>query len=389
MAKTVSVRIGRGSTSHNNRNFIAKNVDAERTKNNVVLCYDPIEKVYHELFDEAVKNYNAKQTRTDRMIRNYFEKIRTGKQEKVSHEVIIQIGNKDDTPANSPEGEQAKEMLEEYYSGFRERNKNFHVFSAHIHMDEATPHLHIDFVPFTTGSKRGLETRVSLKQALADLGFEGGTKRNTEWSLWANAEKKELEKIMEKHNIKRLENDEHGGHLDVYDFQCKMRKKEVKALDTELKGLKEEKETVEKDLLKIKRKEQELIKDENTYRTSEEYKLPKKIFSQSWKSYVEETVKPFIQKLIDIICSLIRMIKELKKEKHDLENDRNALKESREYYIKKNNELNKDAQKYKKLQDELGDNKVNEIIKKHDEKQRVIDERKMLQYGRDHNGYIR
>lgn len=64
-------------------------------------------------------------------------------------------------------------MLDEYYQGFQERNTNLRVFSAHLHMDEATPHLHIDFVPFTTGSKRGLDTRVSLKQALAAQGFKG------------------------------------------------------------------------------------------------------------------------------------------------------------------------------------------------------------------------
>ena len=47
-------------------------------------------------------------------------------------------------------------------------------------MDEATPHLHIDFVPFTTSSKRGLDTRVSLKQALAAQGFKGGSRGDTE-----------------------------------------------------------------------------------------------------------------------------------------------------------------------------------------------------------------
>jgi len=61
---------------------------------------------------------------------------------------------------------------------------NLRVFSAHMHLDEATPHLHIDFVPFTTGSKRGLETRVSLKKALAAMGFTGGTRSETEWNQW-------------------------------------------------------------------------------------------------------------------------------------------------------------------------------------------------------------
>ena len=107
------------------------------------------------------------------MIENYYEKICSGKQEKPFYEVIFQIGNKDDMSAAGENGELAKTVLDEFMQGFQQRNPQLQVFSAHLHMDEATPHLHIDFIPFTTGSKRGLSTRVSLKQALADQGFAG------------------------------------------------------------------------------------------------------------------------------------------------------------------------------------------------------------------------
>ena len=73
--------------------------------------------------------------------------------------------------AGSENGNLARQVLDEYCQQFQKRNPNLYVFSAHLHMDEATPHLHIDFVPFTTGSKRGLDTRVSLKQALAKQGL--------------------------------------------------------------------------------------------------------------------------------------------------------------------------------------------------------------------------
>ena len=82
--------------------------------------------------------------------------------------------------AESENGLLAQKILDEYYRDFQERNPYLRVFSAHLHMDEATPHLHIDFVPFTTGSKRGLDTRVSLKQALAKQGFKGGSRGDTE-----------------------------------------------------------------------------------------------------------------------------------------------------------------------------------------------------------------
>ena len=176
--------LGKGSVSHNSRKFKAENIDGERTSQNITYCDLPIKKVYHHLFDEARQRHNAKQSRDDRCIDDYYEKIRAGKQEKLFHEIILQIGNKENMSSLSENGQLAAKMLDEYMQAFQNRNPNLLVFSAHLHMDEATPHLHIDFVPYITGSKRGLDTRVSLKQALAALGFTGGTRGDTEWSQW-------------------------------------------------------------------------------------------------------------------------------------------------------------------------------------------------------------
>ncbi len=158
MQRTISAMVGKGSVNHNSRKFKAENVDGSRTHLNIDYCNEPIKKIYHELFDEALKRYNEKQTRADRRIENYYEKIRNSKQEKPFHELILQIGDKENMSAESENGQLARQILDEYYSGFHERNPNLKVFSAHLHMDEVTPHLHIDFVPFTTGSKRGLDT---------------------------------------------------------------------------------------------------------------------------------------------------------------------------------------------------------------------------------------
>ena len=149
MQRTISIMTGKGSPNHNDRKFTAKNVDAERTENNIVYCNKNIKQVYHKLFDEAVARYNAKQTRKDRMIGDYYEKIRTGKQEKPFCEIILQIGDKDNMGAETENGQLAKKILDEYMKGFQDRNPNLYVFSAHLHMDEATSHLPIDFVPFT------------------------------------------------------------------------------------------------------------------------------------------------------------------------------------------------------------------------------------------------
>ena len=148
MQRTISAMVGKGSVNHNSRKFHAKNTDPNRTENNIEYCNEPIREVYHKLFDEALKQYNEKQTRADRVIPDYYEKIRSSKQEKPFHELILQIGDKDNMSATTEDGARAKEILDDYYRDFQVRNPNLYVFSAHLHMDEATPHLHIDFVPF-------------------------------------------------------------------------------------------------------------------------------------------------------------------------------------------------------------------------------------------------
>jgi hypothetical protein len=187
--------------SHNSRQFKASNIDSDRTHLNVAYCNQPIKDVYHELFDDALQRYNEKQKRADRCINDYYEMIRTSKQEKLFYEVIFQVANLENMAAASEDGQLAATVLDEFIRDFQERNPCLKVFSAHLHMDEATPHLHVDFVPFINGSKRGLGTRVSLKQALANQGFEGGARGDTEWNQWVKSEKQHLSQVMERHRV--------------------------------------------------------------------------------------------------------------------------------------------------------------------------------------------
>ena len=231
---------GKGSVNHNSRKFHAKNTDPERSYLNIEYINENIEDVYHELFDEALARYNEKQSRKDRCIDNYYEKIRSGKQEKTFHEIILQIGDKDNMGAKTEDGQLAAKILNEYMQDFQQRNPTLRVFSAYLHMDEATPHLHIDFVPYTTESKRGLDTRVSLKQALSALGFKGGTRRETELNQWVVAEKKQLAAVMERHGIEWEQKGTREKHLSVLDFEKQERVKEVAALEKAISGGKEE-----------------------------------------------------------------------------------------------------------------------------------------------------
>lgn len=188
---------------------------------------------------------HAKQKRKDRCIENYYEKIRDGKQEKTFYEVIFQVGNKDDMATAGENGELARAILDKFYHSFLKRNPQLHVYSAHLHMDEATPHLHIDFIPFTTGSKRGLSTRVSLKQALADQGIAGEGRSLTERDLWVQKEKEAFAAIMLEHGIEWEQKGEHKEHLSVLEFKREKRKEEIAELEQTLERVQQKQVSVQ------------------------------------------------------------------------------------------------------------------------------------------------
>ena len=231
MKRTISAMSGKGSVNHNRRTFTAENVDPARSHLNIEYCYTPIEQAYDQLFGEALAAYNAKQKRKDRCIDNYYEKIRQSKQEKPFYEVIFQIGNKEDMGAATENGELAASILDKFFHEFIKRNPQLHVFSAHLHLDEATPHLHIDFIPFISGSARGLATRVSLKQALAAQGIEGEGRSLTERNLWVQKEKESLAALMLEYGIEWEQKDEHREHLSVLEYKKEQRAHELAELE--------------------------------------------------------------------------------------------------------------------------------------------------------------
>ena len=304
MQRTISAMVGKGSVNHNSRKFKAENVDGSRTHLNIDYCNENIKKVYHELFDEALKRYNEKQTRADRRIENYYEKIRNSKQEKPFHELILQIGDKENMSAESENGTLAREVLDEYYRGFQERNPQLKVFSAHLHMDEATPHLHIDFVPFTTGSKRGLDTRVSLKQALAAQGFKGGTRGDTEWNQWVSAEKSALAFVMERRGIEWEHKGTHEKHLSVLDYKKQEREKEIAVLDNQLAEKKDEFRVMADRIENFDNGEKSLQKLDESIMNEPEYQLPEPPAMMSSRSYKSKFIEPLIARFKSLISTL-------------------------------------------------------------------------------------
>ena len=348
--------LGKGSVNHNTRAFSAKNVDRERSSRNVELCHSDIKQVYHELFDEALDRYNARQKRNDRKIDNYYEKIRQSKQEKLFHEVIFQIGNKDDMNARSYVGQLAKDILIEYMQEFQRRNPNLYVFSAHLHMDEETPHIHIDFVPFIRNSKRGLDTRVSLKGALAEQGFSGGTRGATEWNQWIEAEKVELSKVMESYGIQWKQLETHHKHLSVLEFEKAERAKEVAELD----------EKIERSVTKLN-EAQQLV--ENQLSRAEEFA---KLGDQFRKIGEELKLDNAELKIVNTVEK--RKNIQLSEKNQLLQAENEGLEGAKEVLLSKNKELEMQQQKLRNELELMADSK-----KKLEQNVRIYDEDRQWQ----------
>lgn len=376
MQRTISAMVGDGSVNHNSRKFKAANVDGERTHLNVDYCNENIKKVYHKLFDEALKKYNDKQTRSDRKIKNYYDKICNSKQEKPFHEIILQIGNKEDMGAESENGQLAKQVLDEYFRGFQERNPQLRVFSAHLHMDEATPHIHIDFVPFTTGSKRGLETRVSLKQALAAQGFKGGTRSDTEWNQWVQSEKEQLAAVMERYGIEWEHKGTHEKHLSVLEYKKQEREKEIEQLDNQLAEKKDEFVSVQNRIQNYDNGTKVITELEQRIENDSEYQLPDPPVLMSAKSYKMKFVEPLIKKLKAVIKEVFFRYYKARDDYNRLNVTNGTLYRDNEKLTKinakltgENENLRAENRDYKLLRKVFGSKQIDNLLEQAREKQ--------------------
>lgn len=369
MKRTISVMVGKGSVRHNSREFHAKNTDPARSDQNIHYCNTPIRQVYHTLFDDALERYNAKQTREDRRISDYYEKIRSGKQEKPFHEVILQIGDKDNMNALDENGQLAKVILDEYYRDFQERNPYLRVFSAHLHMDEATPHIHIDFVPFTTGSKRGLDTRVSLKQALNTQGFRGGTRHETEWAQWVQAEKEQLAAVMARHGVEWEHRDSHEKHLSVYDFEKKMRAREVAELTETAREKAEAVKILEDRLSNYDAAKNSISEMKQKLKTDPDYQLPEPTTLMSAKTYKSKFADVVVERLKQLIIGILaRYFKvmddymRVNRANGNLYRENEYLREENQALRQENDQLREQSRSFSLLQRVFGAERINALV---------------------------
>ena len=228
--KRISFGQGKGSLTHNNREFVAANVDPLRTPDNITFVCQPIGEAYEQLFVESTERYNARQKRNDRKIHvSYYESlfgvkpcntVRTSADKRKSfYEDVVQIGKKEDSGYGTEDFQLVADCLKEYMKGFQKRNPNFYVFNAVLHLDEATPHLHIDYIP-VGHYKRGQDTQNGIAQALKEMGYGEGKQAIARWRA---AEVEVLNKICREHGIKPLAPEKARGTIELPEYKEKRR----------------------------------------------------------------------------------------------------------------------------------------------------------------------
>lgn len=241
---SISFRVDSGFLDHNNRVITAHNVDISRTSDNVTYAKIGLHDFYERIFGEALAEYNAKQKRADRQIPDYYEHVKNSGKGKLFYEVVVQFGDVHDCGFGSENWQTAQAMLDEYMQEFEKRNPNLKVFNAVMHLDESTPHLHIDFIPVAHKGQRGMPLKNSMSGALREQGFSSANRMENEWTAWSESERSFMEQILLKHSLQREDKNVHRPHLSVEDFKKAAHEAErISEINAHITALKKKPET--------------------------------------------------------------------------------------------------------------------------------------------------
>lgn len=273
MSMSVSLKKATNKTNikHNNRVMNEKekernsHIDYAKSDENKYLVQKDIKELYQEEFGEVLEKYNAKQKRNDRKIDDYYKHIQSSKKTSLQQEMIVQVGDMKDFNYRA-DYEKANEILLEWFKDFEKRNPNLKVYNAVIHNDEASPHMHLNFVPVASGYKRGLEKQVSFDRAIMQQ--DSTLDKMRPFDDWREKEVRSLEKILQEHGIERklVGTNE---YKDVNEY------KEKKDLEREIQWLEKE----------MAKKKDELVK-------VSEHVPEKKMNLRSKKKEIKTEVKP-------------------------------------------------------------------------------------------------
>ncbi len=251
----------RFSQRHNcNKEFRNNEPHIDKNREIIVLEYESIRDFYQRFFQEYVDDYNAKQKRKDRIIEDYYQSVLTNKKLKPAYELIVQVGNID----SRPNEETCISIMKEFYHTWKERNPNFEIISAAIHLDEKTPHMHIDYVPISYKNSRGLEVQIGLEKALNEMGYKSEKYHDTAQIKWEREQLSELIQICNSYGIV-IENPKNIGakHLEKEDYISKKiidKEKQMNEMEIEINNKKNQMQYIDEELEnKIQNANQKII----------------------------------------------------------------------------------------------------------------------------------
>lgn len=321
--KSISMCEGKGSLSHNNREFTAKNINSSRTPNNIVFVQQELGEAYHQLFDEAVEKYNARQKRKDRRIGDYFEhlfnrppskSVITGtNKHKSFYEHLVYIGTRKDSGVGTPDAVITTECLREYMEGFQQRNPNLYVFNAVLHLDESTPHLHINYIP-VGHFKNGLEVRNAKNKAMEEMGFGNDAKSN---DRWRRNEWDILKNICNAHGIEISEPKKSRGYSYTVEEYGEHQDR-INALNAEIERLTAERDETVAEFEKLSKKKVNITEIESI--EAKESMFGKKVtLTKEDYDKLSDTAKKYV--------AMEKNIKKLKKERDAAVQELGAMKQ--------------------------------------------------------------
>lgn len=320
--KRISFGQGKGSLTHNNRDFMADNVDPLRTPQNITFVRQPIGEAYDQLFAESTKRYNAKQKRNDRKVHgSYYEHlfgvkpcntVRTAADKRKSfYEDVVQIGKKEDSGLGTEDFQLVADCLKEYMEGFQSRNPNFYVFNAVLHMDEATPHLHIDYIP-VGHYKRGQDTQNGIAQALKEMGYGEGKMAIAKWRV---AEVEVLNRICLEHGIKPLAPEKARGTVEIPEYKEQRRQNdELKTQNAQVEAELGEKREI---LKAVKEKTAKLAEIDSIETGKTVFGGKVTVSQEDWQNVTDLAKKEVASQ---------KQTKKLRKERDDAARERDELK---------------------------------------------------------------
>ena len=279
---------------HNNRELTEKefrskahkHIQREKSKYNIQIFKRDIKDVYHELFDDALSAYNAKQKRKDRKIDDYYKHVQKSKNLDLQREFIVAVGNKADWEKLSfEEKQEVGEALERYVRDFNERHDNMTIYNAIVHLDEAgAPHAHFNVVSIATGYKNGLSVQPSFRKALEQEGF--GPSGREQFKAFRDAEVHRLHEFVHEIGIDRKAG-QTNDIKDMREYKDAMEYIENRKSNQIVKMQREEKAHEEKmhELDERLRKQEEMIR-----KRDEAFKASKRKQARIIKEYNDEIV---------------------------------------------------------------------------------------------------